>query len=371
MASVCILTSAHSPFDTRIFHKQAQSLSKAGYDVKIIAHHDSSESRNGIRIDALAPVDNHQDRFTDLWTMYRRAVATNADIYHLHDPGLLPVGVALALRTDASVVFDIHEQYEKAFQYYDFPPEMVTPLFVKSYPRFQSLCCRLFDGVITTNKAETERFERAGHQNVVTVHNYPITDHIEVGEVDVDRTSDYVLGYVGSMGPVRGLEKMLACTRRLREDDYDVELWLIGELGEYEPMVTDYVTSHGIEDAVRPFGYVDYSRMFSYIQYTDVGLVFLDPERFQRDIPTKLFEYMFVELPVVATKTGSVIQLVDESFARLVDFDDTAEQANTIGDLLKNPEMRQSMGETGKELVERRYSWKHEEKKLLSFYETL
>lgn len=29
---VCILTSAHLPFATRIFHKQAKSLLKAGHD---------------------------------------------------------------------------------------------------------------------------------------------------------------------------------------------------------------------------------------------------------------------------------------------------------------------------------------------------
>ena len=99
---VCILTSVHTPFDTRIFHKQAKSLLKAGYDVTLIAQHDKDELVGGIRMVALPKPKNRLWRMLGTWRVFKLALKQKAEIYHFHDPELLPWGWLLARRSLAS-----------------------------------------------------------------------------------------------------------------------------------------------------------------------------------------------------------------------------------------------------------------------------
>jgi hypothetical protein len=67
---VCILTTVHSPFDTRIFHKEARTLVLAGYDVTLIVQHDGDQVVEGVRVIGLPKPRN---RFTRIFGLSWRA----------------------------------------------------------------------------------------------------------------------------------------------------------------------------------------------------------------------------------------------------------------------------------------------------------
>ena len=100
MSKVCIITSVHHVLDPRIFFKQARSLAKAGYEVTLIAQNDKNEVINGIEVIGLG---NPKTRFHRMFFltshMLKKALSINADVYHIHDPELLPVLVIIKLLT--------------------------------------------------------------------------------------------------------------------------------------------------------------------------------------------------------------------------------------------------------------------------------
>ena len=110
MARVVHLTSAHPRDDIRVFLKECRSLARHGHEVTlVVADGRGDESRDGVTIADVGCSAGRLDRmFKTTQRVYRKAVELDADVYHLHDPELMPTGLRLK-RREKKVVFDAHE----------------------------------------------------------------------------------------------------------------------------------------------------------------------------------------------------------------------------------------------------------------------
>ena len=92
---VCHVTSAHSRYDVRIFHKECKSLAKNGFDVTLLVN-DSLEDEliDGVSIKStnFNPRNRFERMIKSQKHIKRKAIEIDAHIYHLHDPELLPLG---------------------------------------------------------------------------------------------------------------------------------------------------------------------------------------------------------------------------------------------------------------------------------------
>ena len=84
------MTSVHTPFDPRIFHKECRSLARGGFSVTVIGRDWQEGDRDSVRVRS---VPGHPSRFGRMtrvvWRMSKEARRQNADVYHFHDPELI------------------------------------------------------------------------------------------------------------------------------------------------------------------------------------------------------------------------------------------------------------------------------------------
>lgn len=193
---VCVLTSAHPASDVRIFHKECKSLARAGYDVTLVAQAGEDGSRDGIALKALPVWKSRHDRFLrGSLAVYKRALEVNADVYHFHDPELIPVALLLRLR-GRKVVYDIHEDMPRTMSYKPYIPRPLTGFISQAAEFIEDRASSRFSALVTASPQIGQRFSKR-NENLAVVNNYPRMEEMASAARFPHKEREHCLLYVG------------------------------------------------------------------------------------------------------------------------------------------------------------------------------
>lgn len=367
---VCILTSVHPACDTRIFHKQAKTLVQAGYDVILIAQHEKVEMVEGVQILPLPSPRNRLHRMVGLTLRaFRVALKQRADVYHLHDPELLPVGLLLKLCTKAKIIYDTHEDVAENILMKEWLPAILRRPISLGFGLFEQLAARFVDRIVGATEAIAAHFSQS---KTIAVRNYPLLSYFNEKGRDRDcaRKDSYTLIYAGVLTKERGVSELIR-SLELVDKKFAVRLKLLGRFDP--PAFEEEVRSLEGWANVDYLGLVPYQEVIVHLRDADIGVVlFHDVPNHPESMPNKLFEYMAAGLPVIASNFPLWKEIVEGNECGLtVDPLNPQEIAQAIEYLLDHPELRQKMGENGRRAVLEKYNWENEAKKLLALYQEL
>ena len=370
---VCILSSVHLALDNRVFYREAQSLRQAGYDVTLIAVHGQDEVRAGIRILALPRVRRWQRPV--LWAaLLRRAIETRADVFHFHDPDLLIITPWLRWLTGRPTIYDVHEVYTDFIEVKEYIPAWLRPPMAWVFRWLEPLLARLQSAFIFADEEIASSFASIDRPKA-TLFNFPSRAFIEDASVATRdaRPRDPVILYLGGMERNRGSRLMIEAFRQILKALPQARLLLVGHFAppDLEKEVRADAECRGIEHALTITGRVPFQQIGEYLRNSYLGWVTWQPvAKNQKNIPTKLFEYMAYGLPVVSSDLASTQPFVhDGRNGYLVTADHPAEHAQAILKLLRHPRAAASMGKYGQEMVLSTYNWDKMEERLLALYE--
>jgi len=366
---VAHLTTVHTPFDVRIFHKECKSLSRAGYDVTLIVCHDKDEIREGIRIRGLPKSRGRLSRIMQgTWSMYREAVRQDADLYHFHDPELLLVGLLLRMR-GKMVVYDAHEDVAADMAAKHYVPRAFRRPLAWMVGTLESCSARFFSGVVAATVKIYRRFTVEDPRRVV-VSNYPILQEFQSVIPNAGHRRSSAVAYVGLLSRDRGLPEVLQAMSVLPEG-LQATLKLAGSFSP-STLREDLAGTNGW-DRTCVMGVLDRAGVTGLLAEVRAGLVVFKPTPGHLEsAPVKMFEYMAAGIPVIASDFPRFREIVEGArCGLLVQPDDPVGIAKAIEFLLTHPEEAEEMGKQGREAVLSKYNWASEERKLLQLYRVL
>ncbi len=354
------LTTVHAIGDTRVLYKECGSLRAAGHDVALIACHPTDDIVDGIVILGLGMPRNRFDRMTRMaWRCFQRALAEHADIYHFHDPELIPVGLLLRAR-GKKVVYDVHEDVPKQIMNkFWIKPALKAP-FASAARAFEWVAGVAMSGIVTATPSIAEKFPR---KKTVVVQNFP-----EIGLADVVNTKAFSVRrnafvYVGGLSEQQGLFEMLDAFARLPEGLTGV---LAGKFKQKEAEAR----AHPGWARVRYPGVLARPAVVEALRDSVCGIVLDHPiTNYVDAYSTKMFEYMACGIPVICSNFPLWQRIVDETGCGVaIDPFDTAAAADAIARYNADPNLAREHGENGRRAIAERLNWKIEFGKLLDLY---
>ena len=367
-----MFSSVHNWNDVRVFHKEAVSLAKK-YNVELHATADFSyKKKQNVNIYGLKPWLKRYERLKNIRELWNRAKKSDADVFHFHDPELIPVGFLLYF-LKRKVVYDIHESYADYMLIKSWIPKFLRVLASNIIRFVENMSARFLDAIIVTSKQDYKNFKN--FKRKIIIYNFPISKYFKTDSAK-DYKSKYDLIYHGSITNYN-VKIILNLIEKLKTTNDTVLFCLV--VGGYitsnlRKKISAEIKKRNLKNNIEILNKMDYKKIPQYIFKSNIGIIPLpNKKKFRKNIPTKLFEFMLCRKPVIASNLQPIRDFMKKAkpWGILVNPDCQEEYFKAAKNFLTNKKLAKSMGENGYTQAKNKYIWEKEENKLFDLYSEL
>lgn len=312
--------------------------------------------------------------FKAIWMLFRcilRLIQTPADIYHVHDAKALPACYIAALLRRKPLIFDAHELplAERTIRWHGLS-RVSQCLVARMVPK----CA----GVITVSPPIADVIsKRYNYPKVSLIRNTPayktvprsdrLRKHLGLG------SEAMIALYQGNLQPDRQLDKLVQAATFLEKN---IVIVLMGKgIGSVPAELETLVSQAGITDRVKILPPVPYEELLEWTASADIGLIVYSPEQslnVKMCLPNKLFEYLMVGLPVLATSLDAVVDvLCTYDVGRVVPSLKPEDIGTAINQMLADRNALASMHHNALDAAQHELCWEKESKQLVCLYQEI
>lgn len=367
---ICHFSTVHDRYDPRVFQKECCSLAKYGYDVTYIVNDDRpDEFINGVNIISTGlKKSSHIDRiFKSTRIVKKLALRENADIFHFHDPELIPVGLYLK-KKGYLVIDDVHEDVPR-----DILSKKWIPIFLRkpiSYviEEYEKKNLSRIDYLITVSPFLVDRLVKI-NPNVAQVTNYPIVDNVNPISKSHYLSRKANICFTGAVSSAWQHKDILDSLNHI-DCKYIIA-------GKKEPGYLETLTGHIEYSKVDYRGVVPSKDVVKIFNESRIGMAIADYRPgagYKKGTlgNTKIYEYMRAGIPIICTDFEVwQEQIRKHNCGICVNPQNSIEIKKAIEYLLSNPDAAYEMGQNGQRAVMQEYNWNSQFQNLIQVYQTL
>jgi glycosyltransferase involved in cell wall biosynthesis len=334
----------------------------------VVADGKSNEIKNNVNIiDIGAKTGGRISRMTTtVAKVFQKAKELDSDIYHLHDPELIPIGLKLK-KLGYKVIFDAHENIALQIKDKEYLPTYVRKIVSSAYRFYEKRTLKKFDYLILAEKSYINYYSELS-SNIEVVLNMPDIEGLNQFISKNRNKND--LFYIGGISNNRGLDVTIEAIKLVQNKIPNIYLHYVGG---YSVDEIENLDISSIEDNIKFYGSMPLHEGMELSKDSKIGLSILKPiGNYTKSYSTKIFEYMAIQLPVITSNFQLYKNVIEKYNCGIcVNPLNPQEIADAIKYIINNPKEAEQMGINGRNAVLAKYNWEIEEIKLYKVYEGL
>ena len=361
MKKICLCTTVHPRYDTRIFYKFSNSLKKNFNVCLVVADGLKNENIEGLEIIDIGSYSNRFERFFTSFIKFNfKILKIDSDIYQINDPELIIAGLILKMR-GKKVTYDIHESYHE---------EVLNKYWLNPFTKkFFSIVIRLVEIFSTRffdlNITATDYIKNHTIGNKLTIFNYPILKKNNKKNNFFEYEKNSYLTFVGAISFNRGIMESIKISLKS-----GMRLIFCGDFENEEVFneASKYIDGKNIIY----LGKVNYDYAHDLMNNAIAGFLLYHPgPNHNNSLPNKLFEYMSCNLPILATNIQKWKEIIDENNCGFTsNINDINFFSKKIKLIMNDKNFHNQLKLNCSKTIER-YDWNTQEKILINEYSKL
>lgn len=359
---IAICSSIH-PYDySRIFHLEAWTLS-ANYDVDIYACAPFREKKfsENLRVIGLPQWKHKTERFRNFFILFLKLLRSNSDVYIFQDTMSMLLSPIVKLFKRKITIYDIHENYYGFIREKDWIPNFLGNAAANSYIFLERIALKFTNMVWFAVDDIAEHYKNVNMKKLV-VGNFPSTEKFnKILQYGHEKKNQFV--FVGSMDWDRSITQIIEAFAIFNKQNSGFVLVLAGQFysQDYKQRVSTMIQAHNLQSKVKLLGVLPYESAMQIIAESKIGFSLHQPTyNYLRGMPLKLFEYMGLGIPVIASNFANFKTIAEKNNCGIcVDPNNIDEIVNAMIYLVSNESEQRQMGQNGRQVVHDKYNWEN------------
>ena len=367
---MCHISSMHDALDARIYQRACIGLVRLGHEVHfVVSKHNETIKNEGVEFHWIKNRQGWRRRWFSSIDAVNLAISVKADIYHFHDPDLLPHILKNKRKVPkAKIVYDIHENYQVRFQQWGFPA-----ILGQFFQKYQIRKINQIDGFVTTTETMKKLFSGVSKPGVVIRNS---VDTHRLSHIDIAEILPFEPPVIYTSGTHSHSRLVLQTVQSMKYLPKDLNFRMVFA-GSYLPGIEEELIAQAKEDGTEGLLLIEemlpWAENFRRTAKAMCGCVFYEDNlNNQVTLPNRVYEYMFCGIPIVVSDFPELRYIIDKANCGLIIKSEKPKDiAKAFEFLLRNPEKAVEMGNNGRKAVFGEFGYHVDLDNLIKFYSKL